>query len=636
MKRWAAPLLGLTLSLPAPAEEPPPKQTIVFYNARIALRERRPTEALRLWLLRNSLADTGPRGVYDEEFRSVVWAALGALGLCQDAYPKDDERGAGLWPLALHNWVVKQANQLPPELPSPYDAFELGLQHRLISLHDTLSEAELRTVSFFPTYCSLPDVTLVSLGMSPSTDLTDRFNQGRMLRLLLLKSLDTLVRSKVQSVAAIEARIFDLDLAMAQLAARKARQAGQLAAAKARAVGISDPGAKEAKEAAMKWPEDSPQAAFLRRSLTWRSSEWLTMSRQRRQFLYSQARPFAANAAVVEPLVLDVTDALIARGEGAEVSAWIAALELGPSPSDRAIITAGDRGKRLLELEPESGFKDRSVIALHRGVGFLEAGSRQEALRSFAFAMAHAEESSEAAVILGLARRWLSFVLSRYETSEEVISMLKALVPRQEYNSVIEDLVWRAALRADARSFERIVASAQHGGAFDARAAHLSLLAHAKPGEMVTSLRDSAADEPYLTLRFTRQLLEKLEAEEADVRAANVPMLKLLIGVLDSIAERAKGFKAQATAAAELAARVHAILEGLSAFDTSPAARARALSPRHEAFAGNIRLAPVDTLPWPFRLPEAEAPSAFVPLVLKPIEWRGPDGKLVFGWKITE
>ena len=189
-------VLSLALSASAVAEESPARQTLVFYNARIALREQRPSEALRFWLLRNSLADTGPRGIHDEEFRSVVWAALGAMGVCQDAFPKDDTGGAGLWPLAFHNWLIRNgANENPPDLPTPFDAFDLGLQHRLISLHDTLSDAELRTVSFFPTACTMPDKTLFEVGLSTSTDLGDRFNQGKLLRLLLLKSLKTLMSS---------------------------------------------------------------------------------------------------------------------------------------------------------------------------------------------------------------------------------------------------------------------------------------------------------------------------------------------------------------------------------------------------------------------------------------------------------
>ncbi|WNG33964.1 hypothetical protein F0U61_10195 [Archangium violaceum] len=643
---WAVHLLALTLATAEVESEPPSNQTLVFYNARLALREERPEEVLKLWLLHNSLANLGERGSHDEEFRSVVWAALGNRGLCQDGFPKDAQGGAGLWPLALHNWVAQaMVKGPPPEIPAPFKAFEVGRQQRFISLQDVLSAPELRSVSFFRGSCLLPYLTMFESGqlpefkpghLLPRYDLDDRLSSGLLLRRLLKLSLQTLVREKVQSVAAVEARIFDLDLALVRLRARQARQQGATAEQRARNAGISSEGIREMREAAVAWPENSEQAAFLRRSLTWRADEWLTLNRQRRLFLFAQARPLARDAQALEQLELDIIDALIERKAGDELEAWIGHLDASETPSRRGALIAGERGKRLLELEPGTGFRERSVIALHRGVAFLESGQQQDALRSFAYAMATAEESRESEAIRALARRWLSYVLSRYETSEEVIATLKALVPRQEYNPVIEDLVWRAALRGDERSFERVVASARRGGAFDAHIARLRPLAQGKPGEMATQLRDAAAEEPYLTLRFVRQLLEHLEAEDADVRAANVPMLKLVIRVLDSFAAKTGGSNSHVRTAEELRARAQAILEGLSYLDTSSEGRARALSPHHEAFAGNIRLAPADPLPWPFRTPETEAPSAFTPLSLQPVEWRDAKGALVFGWRLTE
>ncbi|HEX8440242.1 hypothetical protein [Archangium sp.] len=642
---WAVPLLALTLATAAVAGEPPSNQTLVFYNARLALREERPEEVLKLWLLRNSLANQGERGSHDEEFRSVVWAALGSRGLCQDGLLKDDQGGAGLWPLALHNWVTQaMVNGPPPEVPPPFGAFEVGRQQRFISLNDVLSTSELRSVSFFRGTCLLAYLTMFESGQMPQFepgplpryDLEDRLVSGLLLRRLLRLSLQTLVREKVQSVAAVEARIFDLDLALVRLRARDARQQGLTAAWRARSAGVSSEGIREVREAATAWPKNSEQAAFLRRSLTWRADEWLSLNRQRRLYLFAQARPLAQDARALERLVVDIIDALIERKAGEELESWVGYLDASETPSKRGVLIEGERGKRLLELEPSTGFRERSIIALHRGVAFLESGQMQDALRSFAYAMATAEESRESAVTLALARRWLSFVLSRYETNEEVIATLKALVPRQEYNPVIEELVWRAALRSDERSFEQVVASARRGGAFDGRVARLRLLAQGKVGELATQLRDAASEEPYLTLRFVRQLLEQLETEDADVRAANVPLLKLVLRVLDLFVAKAGGSNAHVRTAEELIARAQAILEGLSHLDTSTGGRARSLSPRHEAFAGNIRLAPADPLPWPFRTSETEAPSAFTPLSLRPVEWRDAKGTLVFGWRLTE
>lgn len=616
------------------AEPAPSDQTVLFYNARLAIRDGRPTDALKLWLLRNSLKEQTQGGRHDEEFRSVVWAAMGALGLCADGYPKDLEGGAGLWPLSLHNWVLIASRGIPAGPRNPYDAFEVGRQQRLISLHDVLSAPELRTVSFYRTGCFLPESTLIAAAEAPSLDLADRLSTGPFLQRLLKMSLASLVREKVVSVAAIEARIFDLDLSLAQLRDRKSRREGQLAKQRARRAGVSDTAAEEVLTAARVWPKDSAQGLFLQRALTWQPSEWLGLSAQRRLFLFLQARPFAPDAKALDPLMLAMIDALIARKAGAELESWLGAFDAKDTVR-RRLLTEGERGKRLLDLEPITGFRERSTVALQRGVAFLEAGALQEALRSFAFAMAHADESRESAITLSLSRRWVSYVLSRYETNAEVIATLKALVPKQEYNFVIEDLIWRAALRSDEKSFELVVASLQRGSALDARVLRLRLLAQGKQGALATQLRDAAENEPHLTLRFARLYLEKLEAEDVDVRRSHVPMLKLLKQIFDGLLAQTKA-KAQARAAEELVSRAQAILEGLNVFDTSIIGKARELSPRQETFAGNIRVAPVDPLPWPFEAPQVDAPSAFTPLVLTPVEWRGAGGALVFGWKVTD
>jgi hypothetical protein len=632
-------LLGAEPGLPVEAS--PPDQALVFYNARLSLRDGRPNEALKLWLLRNSLVDQGRPAVRDQDFRSVVWAALGSLGLCPDGFAKDDRGGTGLWPLALHNWVVARlARPFSPGSPDPFAAFEVGRQQRTVSLDDVLALPELRSARFFPVdTCLLPRLTVLEHTGSATLDLSDRASAGALMLHLLRLSLQTLAREKVENVAAVETRIFDLDLALAELQTRRARQEGAAAGQRARSIGLSEQAAGEVAQQAAAWPARSPQADFLRRSLTWHPGAWLALSRPRRLSLFAQARPYAPDRQTVERLALAMVDALIERGAGEEVESWIGFLPEsdGAGLQTRRTLTLGARGKRLLELAPASGFRERASVALHRGVAFLEDGRRQEALSSFGYAVAHAESGRQPATTLGLARRWLSYVLSRYETSEEVIATLESLLPRMEFELVLEDLAWRAAFRADRRSFDRALDSGRPGSGFAARAARLRPLAAGNAGELATDLRNAATDEPQLTLRFVRQLLERLEADEQEVRSANLPLLRQLVELLDGLATPRPGTPAtQTRVARELVDRARGQLEGLGQLDTSPAGKVRALSPRREAFAGNIRLPPADPLPWPFPLPQPRAPSAFAPLVLHPVEWRDSGGALVFGWRLTE
>lgn len=632
-----AALLVLSVAAAGAEKSAPSDQTLVFYNARLALREERPTEALKLWLLHNSLLDQGDPAPQVEDFRSVVWTALGELGLCSDGL-REDVRGAGLWPLALHNGVIRAlSGGDPPGQPSPYDAFELARQQRFVSLHDVLSAEELQSVSFFPTGCTRPQTLLLSWGGSPWSDLKDRLEEGRLLRHLLAKALTSLDRTKVQGLSTVKARLFDLDLTLAQLEASRAHRDGLEARAEALNAGLTRGGAQAVREKAESWATRTREADFLRGTFTWPLSDWMALSAPQRLFLFSRARKFAPAAKASRALALSILDALLARRAGGEeLTHWIGNVEADTTAAVRAEVTGGDRGLQLLGLGPEGGFRERAVIALHRGVAFLEIGDLAQALRSFAFALGHADESREATTVHSLSRRWLSFVLSRYETNAEVIATLRALVPRQDFNAILEKLAWHAALRADSASFEEVAASARHGSAFDRELDQLRELARGRAGRLLTTLRAEARKSPYATLRFLKALVETVEAEDPDVRSANLPVLRGVAEVLRAIAEGKGRGTSNVRTANTLLARTQAILDGAHLVDASVSGRAQALSPGHETYAGSLHLAPADPLPWPFPVPDAPQPSVFTPLRLTPVEWRDPSGSLVFGWRISD
>lgn len=621
-----------------PASAPmPSKQDLVFFNARLAQREHQPNEAIKLWLLRNALREQGQPSPHDPQFRSVLWAALGDAGLCPDGVPRDEDGGAGLWPLALHNWLVHQLSKgPPPDVEPPFGAFDSARQQRLISMRDVLSAEELRSATFFRTGCTTAEQMLAELHRLPWVDLDDRERVGEVMRQALVLSRETLVRSQVLGTAAIEARIFGLHLTLAHLQGRALKRRAAEAALQAREKGISKVGAEEVRARVSEWPERSEEARFLRASLDWTPEEWLTLSRDRRLFLFDQARPFSKDPAKLRTLMLGILDRQIAAKQGAEVAAWIGFLDAEHDPEGRAQVGEGERGVRLLSLDPSTGFRERGPIALQRGVQFLGAGEVTEALRSFGYALQQADSSAEADATHGLARRWLSFTLSRFSTSDEVIATLRALVPREDLQPVIEDLLWRAALHADRPSFERLVATLQRGTAFAQRIDRLRNLASGDPGALATALRGQLAEESYSVLQFAKELLERLEAEDGDVRRANVPTLKLLRTVLEQLSASRGANTGQHRNAEAMIARVQGILDGLDERDLSDQGKARALAPDRDTFAGSIRLAPADPLPWPFHVPESHPPTVFAPLVLEPVEWRDAKGALVFGWRISE
>ncbi|MFT4623605.1 MAG: hypothetical protein ACI8PZ_002261 [Myxococcota bacterium] len=610
----------------------PSDHTLVYYNARMALREGAPLEATRLWLLRNALEDqTGRVSPHDADFGSVTWAALGELGVCPDGHPTDED-GAGLWPLAFHNWVVRnRSRRRRDKPPRPFEAFEVGRQQRLVSIGDVLGSAELGTVDLFRGACVRPRLVMLAAGEPLNARLSDSAVAARLLVFLLERGKETL-SERVRGRAAIDARLFDLYLQLAAFAEREARQKARERGRRGKQVGLgrSSVAAMSADVGPYAFDDDSEPARILRDSVRWSVDEWMAISPERRQFLYTSAGRYGGDPAALDGVALGVIDALIDAGDGAGVQDWIG--HRGMDPARQEPIWSGERGQRLLALDRDSGFRERGVVALHRGVRHLEHGDLPGALRSFAYALGAASESAAGDEVYSLSLRWLSYVASQYEVSDTLLITLQELVPRQEYGLLLEDLMWSAALRADVESFRRGQRNQLGRGALVRRIALLDPLAVGDITGFIHRIGRGLVDGPSETLRFLDQLLERLEREDADVRAAHVPTLIRVRGLVEPLVV-ASG--RQGRTATEVLRRSQAILEGLGELGEGASARdqARSLGPSAEVFAGSVRLAPADPLPWPFRAPDVAAPSAFSPLDLVPVEWE-EDGALVFGWDI--
>ncbi len=608
----------------------PSAHTVLYYNARMALREGRPAEATRLWLLRNALEDrTRQVSRHDADFRSVTWAALGQLGVCPDGLGRDKD-GSGLWPLALHNYIVRNlGGRRPGRRPRRFDSFDVGRQSRSVAIGDVLSAQELSVVELSRGRCLGPRAALVAAG-EPLGRLSDRQVAGRLLRSLLEQSRRTLTAGRVRGLAAVEARLFDLDLQLIALAAREARQEARAAGLSARQLGLSPSGV-----AAM--GEEAPRSTLtvgstghrvLQACVGWPVDEWMSLAPDRRLFLHGAARDYGGDAATLRETGLGVLDVLLGEGQGAEVSRWIGHLEDTADPAGRERIWGGERGALLLGLDDAAGFRERSVIALHRGVDQLSRGDLRSALRSFGFARAHASESLARSAVEELSLRWLGFVAAQFELDPALLVTLAELVPGRDYATLLEDLMWTAAFNADLSSFEAGLAHPAGRGALERRLELLRPLASGRPAALVKEIRRRLSDSPSETLSFLTQLVERLEREPAELRASYAPTLAALRALLAPLAATDTGRAARLAGA--LHSRMLALEEGTGALVSEP----RGLSAAGEVYAGSVRLAPVDQLPWPFTEVNVAAPSVFVPLELMPVEWRDPTGELVFGWQV--
>ncbi len=614
----------LILSLAA-VPEPPSAPTLAYYNARVALREKRSTETLKLWLVRNALkSTTGEVSRHDADFRSLAWVAAGDRGICQDGVGLDED-GVGLWPLALHNWFIRNMRRgAPTERPAPFGAFQVPQQQRFISLKDVLSREELETVRFYRTNCFRMRDVLVGAGHSAFSDPTDRKIQTKALTFLLSTALESLDKTRVEGMSTISARLLDIRLKRMDIVQRRAKRDYRRKRRQIKELGAS-----------IEPPRDIAKSKEIIKLLSvtsgWQVSDWMALEPARRLYLYDWVRRSAESGSEPQAVELDLIDRHTEDRNGKELAAWIAFA--GTSPAAKQAIWSGARGQRLLGLEKDTGFRERATIALHRGVDGVGSGRLPDALRSFAYALHFASESKDGEQIRRLSLRWLSFVARSFEVDHELLTMLVTLVPRGDLSKVLEDLSWQAALSADLTSFDRTVAAYRGRGALRRRVSQLRPLAQGNIGKFVTQIRDEFEESPHVTLRFIRRYLERLETQTAEVRSNHSDSLRDLREILVKQAAVLGGGLSRN--ADKLEAHCTALLEGLpqAAPQDSARDRARALAPSTEVFAGSIRLAPTDPLPWPFEIPSIRAPSVFKPLRITPIEWPSEEG-LVMGWKL--
>lgn len=637
-------------------------QALAFINARLALRDGRPQDVLRLWLLRNALASAGHAPVHDGDFRSIVWAALGEQGYCADGFIEDSVvdngfAGAGLWPLSVHNWLLKNVAKPPPSQPEPWSSLRGGVVQRQVSLHDVLSGEELQSVRFFRASCFMPFTQQLRVadatGSLSWVDMEDRLSVGFMMRDLLVIAETRLAFDKVEGRALLATRRFDLEAALTKMQATRARQQQSLVDQMLRAAGVSPGGRFAVQQQSEAQLAASTKTALWNKARTWPTSEWLSLSSARRLSLWAEIDKAEKDEALRARVITSMIDGLLARrgpGDGRELQSWLgfagryktlpkdADVDARFGDPDRtallASITDGERGEALLALDPQTGFRERAAIALHRGVKFLADGDVLAALRSFATALSTSADGSNAEVVHGLSRRWLAFVLSQYTTTDEVLGVIDRFVPTIDYAAVVETLVWRAAFHGDTDAAARIAAQAKakKSAAVLKLSTQLQPLTNGDPAALMTSVNDGRSDAA--VARFAEQLLDHLALEPIDVRHNQRRTLELLLEVLEPQVERAS--PSQRKRLEKVTARAQALRDTVGAYDDSLAGRLDQADPDTAAYAGSVRLAPADPLPWPFAPAVPTPPNPFAPIKLVPVEWKQPDGSLLYAWSLRE
>lgn len=608
----------------------------VWTEARRSLAARDPTSALQLWLLHRAMPWDGTF-THEENFLSTVWVAAGDSGVCPEGLP-DDVDGARLWPIAMHNWIVRRARRGPPQdLPPTWATFPVHLQTRPISLFDTLSLEELRTARLVVGPCEAHRFVQLRLPTLHWLDLDDRLSVGLVLHDLLTLAESITDPALVRGKPLLAARRLDLDAAMTRIARDRARAEVNLAASILRSTSL-------APEQLVTWQQErgvqfatGTRARFWQTTSSWPASSWLDLPDDRRAGLFLDARETLRAAGVEEAIALGVLDGLVERRAGVEVQRWLGVVDRLPdAAATRTRLMTGDVGTRLMSLSVAEGFREHGVVALHRGVERVQAGESLAALRLFADALTHVDESSVGGPLHDLTLRWFSFVVGSYEATPEVLEVVERFVPPADHAVVLEAVLWRALFRGDVASYERAFSLLPRGARVQrAMFTIVRPIVRSDVDGAFAAFDAALVERPRATLDLAARLLDRLSDEPATLRARHEPTLQRLLETLEHAAATTET-RARRASADRLAARAQSMLEGVGTWRHEVTARARAHDPDYETDAGALRLAPADPLPWPFAIVAPRPVDPFSPIAVVPVRWRGPTGDVVDGWSLRE
>ncbi|MEN9811103.1 MAG: hypothetical protein RLZZ488_2670 [Pseudomonadota bacterium] len=596
----SSPSLRENLSLQESGQREKAVDQQLLLSSRAFIAARRYEDALKVWFLKNTLTSVrGSAPVQESTVASAAWLAMARLKVCPEDMPQDAH---GLWTVAVHNLILNSLFRGQPAPPvSPFAAFSSGRQERKISARDVLSPEELNTLKFPEGSCSVINI-LSRGGMDYFNYLLEETQlarpQAAKLMIDVLNKASSEMRD-VQGIPVLQARIFDLHLFLM--------------------------GRSELTEESEKILADAEE---------WTVADWMALPSSRRLFLFEKVFAGSSDRVSDRRKIIPILDALIDQQVGSELSNWIGLYSVDASPAELREIWSGERGSRLLSLDKQSGFLGRPAIALRRGLAALENGDVHNALKNLGLAINYSgQEEGDDSVASQLARRWISYISGTWRVTPDLVAVLKEVLPKDAYSVIFEDLAWRAALRSDVRSFERLMTLLRMRSAAAIRVEQLLLLAKGEVKEFARRLMRRLEEEPYSTLRFTGLLLDRIESEDTQVRTRMAPILQKLSDLQDG-SGKIKGRVGENLQ--KLSKRAHEILRVLSTDSASSmATKARGYNPQDGVFVGHVRVAPTDPLPWPYAAPKPSSPQPFAPILVVPEQWSAGES-LVLGWKIVE
>ncbi|MEC8052210.1 MAG: hypothetical protein VX210_15570 [Myxococcota bacterium] len=605
----------------------------VHANARLALRDDYPEETLKLWFLQNSLESTSQEpGPHGDDFHSLTWTALSRLGICAEGLAKDS-KGAGIWPIAQHNLMLKMLRKPPlASRLTPFDAFQLGYQQRFVGIYDVLNRDEISALKFRSNFCLTPYLEKAEIWDFPWSENDLRVTRAIVLKRLLQNALKTTANAKVRGQAVLSARIFDLNLYLIDQVERERRRARSEQARAGKTAQFSPNALRD-----MTHPRqrafigaEREQEEILKQGSQWESAEWLQLEPERRLYLFMKTAEFHKASMNLDKLLLQFIDVFIARKDGESLSHWLGVYQELSDGDPRQEIWNGQRGQRILELGPEEGFRERAVIRLHQGIHAIQTGDYLTGFKAFAESIALADTSIVPDKVRNLALRWITHTAGQFTLDATLLSILEKSLPKLEQIEILESLLWQAAWSGDKAAFKLGETQLARRRSATERMATIRPLASGNIKLLIQNLKQVSTQRPSAAMKIVELLLQTFERQTLERRRAHRTTLTALNRYLDWLIRNQdeKGFERRLNRLEDQLDSISLGLDNLNASDRV----LQETSPYSTTFIGSIKLAPTDTPPWPFKIPTIKRPNPFSPIPLTPVEWRSSDNDLIMGW----
>lgn len=634
---WLVPgwLAATPVTVPMPPAASATSAQLLLYNAQLAMQARDPEQVMTLWLAHNSLRSidrTVERQV--PAFVSLVWVAMAQLHLCPDNLPLDDDdgRGAGIWPIALYNWLLAaQHRNSFATLPNPTQALLQGQQQRHIHLWSILNREELGQVRWVSQgNCAWLPMLLKQAGIGIKEPAESPLPLLRLLRWLLAQAMATTNEQLVEGKAVLVARDITLAFKQAELEQKFVKPAKVAVAAATK------------KQASPSEQTELTKPGHVCQSVKWSAQDWLHLTPERRLALFGQRLNCPQDDGNKLPEQwLAILEALLIHQQTHELAAWLGFLEpiaaQSPQFGLQQTLATGPLGAMLMGLEPESGFQEQAAIALLRGIGLLQAGQTTPALQAFAHALHDSAYSTQANAVASLTRRWLLFLLHTYRADATMLTLLQQLLPAGQFGWLVEQLWLGAALRADVQSFTFLRAYLRPTSPLGKLDVFALPLAQGRLQLPTVTLQAVGAGPPapgqataYMLLQWSKYVLQTLSQEDRALQEQLVPYLQQLLHVWHKFAAgNNRSYQA-------IAQQIQALLQGLTDAMPSADSQARSWSSQQATFGGTIHLAPSESPPWPFPCLHTSLPSALVPIPLQATAAWQHEGQWQLGWRLQE